>query len=338
VHVQPGGQRFATGGGDTTVKVWSLAAALDARHEENAAAPKLLATLTEHNGSVNAVRFSPSGRQLASGSDDAMACIYELRPGAGGGVLGGEANVENWRIRLVLRGHSSHVVDVAWSPDGGRLATAALDSTVIVWDAATGQAVTTLRAHTSFVKGVAWDPVGTYLATQSEDKSVAVWRADDWSLVATVRAPFARIVTATFAARLAWAPDGQHLLAGNSYQGATHAAVAVPRGAWDDPAQYLLVSGHGGAVVAAAFCPRLMRLPGPAGGPPSEELSAVFALGGQDKRVTVWAAAAQRPLFCGSRLFRSQVVDLAWTPDGRCLLACSSDGELTGGGTRARTV
>ncbi len=284
--------------------------------------------MTDHNGPVNVVRFSSSGKYLASGSDDGIACIFELRSGAGGGVLGGESNIENWRTRHILRGHSSHVVDLGWSHDDTRIATASLDSTVGIWDVATGSRLATLRAHTSFVKGVAWDPVGTYLATMSEDRSVAVWRTDDWSLVATVSAPFERMVTATFACRLSWSPDGRYLLAGNSFQGATHAAVAVPRESWDKPEDYLLVSGHGGAVVATAFNPKLFRVPPLGGGPPSEELSAVFAIGGQDKRVTVWASAANRPIFCGSRLFKSQVLDLAWTPDGMALLASSSDGTV----------
>ncbi|KAG7673463.1 hypothetical protein Ndes2526B_g03087 [Nannochloris sp. 'desiccata'] len=328
LHVHPNGSRFATGGADHKVKFWSLLPALDARQENNTSVHKLLATMTDHNGPVNVVRFSFSGKYLASGSDDGIGCIFELRSGAGGGVLGGESNIENWRTRHILRGHSSHIVDLGWSHDDTRIATASLDSTVGIWDAATGSRLATLRAHTSFVKGVAWDPVGTYLATMSEDRSVAVWRTDDWSLVATISAPFERMVTATFACRLSWSPDGRFLLAGNSFQGATHAAVAVPRESWDKPEDYLLVSGHGGAVVATAFNPKLFKVPPLGGGTPSEELSAVFAIGGQDKRVTVWASSANRPIFCGSRMFKSQVLDLAWTPDGMSLFASSSDGTV----------
>lgn len=284
--------------------------------------------MTDHNGPVNVVRFNSSGRFLASGSDDGIACVFELRPGAGGGVLGGEANIENWRVKHILRGHSSHVVDLGWSPDDTRIATASLDSTVGIWDAATGSRIATLKAHSSFVKGVAWDPVGTYLATISEDKSVAVFRTDDWSLVATVTEPFDRMVTATFACRLSWSPDGRFLLAGNSFQGATHAAVAVPREAWDKPEEYLLVSGHAGAIVATAFAPKLFRVPPLGGGAPGEDLSAIFAVGGQDKRITVWSSSANRPIFCGARLFKSQVLDLAWTADGMTLLASSSEGTV----------
>ena len=96
-----------------------------------------------------------------------MICIFEHKPGPGGSTLGGGgANVENWRTRAVLRGHSNNVVDLGWSPDDSLLASASLDNAVCIWDVASGQRLHTLDYHTSFVKGLAWDPVGTYLATQ----------------------------------------------------------------------------------------------------------------------------------------------------------------------------
>lgn len=68
IHVQPrGGARFATGGTDQKVKVWALYSALDAKQEHAPGASKLLATLVDHTGPINVVRFSHNGRFLASG-------------------------------------------------------------------------------------------------------------------------------------------------------------------------------------------------------------------------------------------------------------------------------
>ncbi|KDD72359.1 hypothetical protein H632_c3459p0, partial [Helicosporidium sp. ATCC 50920] len=365
VTVQPRGPRFATGGGDGRVKVWSLPHALDAE-VENGPTPPLLAALVEHDGPVNVVRFSPflssqAPQRLASGSDDGMACVFELRAGPGACTLGSEApNVENWRLRCVLRGHANHVVDLAWSADGDRLATASLDGTAGLWCASTGARLRSLGEHASFVKGVAFDPVGSYLATQSDDRSVAVWRLEDGSLVARVTQPFSQIISSTFATRLAWSPDGQSLLAVNSYQGATHAAVLIRREQWTKAKEYLLVAGHAGSVVAAAFCPLLFDrqgvgeeegggrgsegdqaapvLPGSdenaaengeprpasakASEPPGQQpLDAIFALGSQDRSLTVWAAGCAQPIFCASKLFRGQALDLAWASSGYALLA-----------------
>ena len=97
VDVHPSGIRFATGGGDARVRVWSLAPLLDAGAEA-AGAPRALATLTDGVGAVNALRFSPDGARLAAGSDRGAACIYELRgvaapggAGGGGAPLSGDA-------------------------------------------------------------------------------------------------------------------------------------------------------------------------------------------------------------------------------------------------------
>ena len=315
---------LCAGGGDGNVKVWSLATALDAAKEASSA-PKLLSTLTDHNGQVNIVRFAPHASLLASGSDDFTAVIYELHDGPGGGVLGGEVNLENWRTKFLLRGHTSNVVDLSWSPDGGLLATASLDNSVIVWDTNTGKQVKTITHHKSFVKGVAFDPVGTYLATYSDDKSVVIWKRDDWSIAGIITHPYRQMMSTTFAVRLSWSPDGTYVMMGNSFQGSTHVAVAVPREGWDDKDKYLLICGHRGAVVSPSFSPKLYHVPPLGGGKPAELLTAVFALGSYDGKVSVWAASTSRAYFVGKQFFSAQVLDVAWTPDGRAVLACSAD-------------
>jgi WD40 repeat protein len=65
---------------------------------------------------------------------------------------------------------------VAFSPDGQRLASASVDKTVKVWDAATGQEVLTLKGHTGAVSSVAFSPDGTRLASAGAG-GVKVWDA-----------------------------------------------------------------------------------------------------------------------------------------------------------------
>ncbi|PSC72094.1 HIRA isoform X1 [Micractinium conductrix] len=330
VHVQAGGARFATGGADSQVRVWSMAPVLDAR-KEGSGAPLALATLSDHSSTVNTARFSKNGRWLASGSDDRMICIYEHRPGPSGSTLGGgAANIENWKTKLVLRGHSNNVVDLGWSPDDKLLASCSIDNSVCIWDGTDGRRLHTIDYHTSFVKGLAWDPVGSYLATQSEDKSVAIWRCDDWTCAAKITAPYSKLVTSTFSTRMSWSPDGSFLATGNSYQGSSHAGVVVSRGRWTEDKEHMLVCGHQGCVVSTAFNSRLFRVPKKDGAPGEVEakLSGIFALGSQDRRITVWATGAGTPLLVAKKFFKSQVTDLAWSPDGYTLLAASSDGTV----------
>lgn len=142
VDVHPDGTRFASGGGDHRVKIWSMepfresasavresTAATSTREggaPSNGNVPKLpqvqgdvpvLAVLPQHTGSIQCVRWSHGGRYLASASDDTYVLIWELRPGATSSAPFGTTeapNVENWARVWGLRGHTMDVLDCAW--------------------------------------------------------------------------------------------------------------------------------------------------------------------------------------------------------------------------------
>ena len=78
---------------------------------------RILATLRDHFGSVNCVRWAKHGRHIASGSDDQVILIHERRPGSGTSEFGsGEPpDVENWKVVMTLRGHTADVVIICTS-------------------------------------------------------------------------------------------------------------------------------------------------------------------------------------------------------------------------------
>ena len=71
--------------------------------------------------------------------------------------------IENGRVR-----------SVAWGPDGKNIASGSNDKTIKVWNAQTGQCVSTLTVG-SPVYSVAFSPDGTKLASGSFDKTVRIW-------------------------------------------------------------------------------------------------------------------------------------------------------------------
>lgn len=97
------------------------------------------------------------------------------------------------RAQRSLLGHEGAVTDVAFSPDGTRVATASVDGTAIIWDVAKGSEVFTLRqlegqaalAETVElpdvvnldVYSVSYNSEGTLLVTSSGDGSAVVWDA-----------------------------------------------------------------------------------------------------------------------------------------------------------------
>ena len=67
-----------------------------------------------------------------------------------------------------------HIIDIAYSPDGTRLAVA---SSIGIWvyDAATGEALDLITGHTGWVASVSFSSDGTTFASGDEDGTVRLW-------------------------------------------------------------------------------------------------------------------------------------------------------------------
>ncbi len=148
-----------------TVSVWAMGQRQTAQRQADVATARQLAAqaapLADRQPlsllvSLESLRVAPTNEALAS----LLPGLLEPRPN---------------HVRS-LTGHTGSVRGVAFSPDGGMLATASFDGTVRLWDPATGQQLgQPLTGHTGWVRGVAFSPDGGMLATASDDVTVRLW-------------------------------------------------------------------------------------------------------------------------------------------------------------------
>lgn len=130
----------------------------------------LEATLGSTNGENDAIAFDPAQAWLATA--DAQGGVYIFNTHSG-------QLIKSWR------GPSGVINDIAFSPDGARLATVSgvlfqevlqpKDTSLRVWDPATGEQAAVFTESSRSVPGVAFSPDGAWVADGSFDGTVHIW-------------------------------------------------------------------------------------------------------------------------------------------------------------------
>ncbi|KAF3315864.1 hypothetical protein TWF173_003061 [Orbilia oligospora] len=96
---------------------------------------------------------------------------------------------EQWSAVLqTLEGHTDSVISLAFSANGGLLASGSCDCTIRIWDVATGALLHIFRGHKDAVRDVIFYTVDgdEFVASASDDKTVKVWSVATGVLVQTL--------------------------------------------------------------------------------------------------------------------------------------------------------
>lgn len=123
------------------------------------------------------VAFSPDGELVASGGGGALRYLFLHYTATGQEVFG------------VYTG--TYISDVAYSPDGGIIATSGTDNNIKLWDTANGTLVRTLSGHIDDVSCIAFSPDGAMLVSgaggwdEPGESTIKLWRVSDGRLLQT---------------------------------------------------------------------------------------------------------------------------------------------------------
>ena len=123
-----------------------------------------LTVLEGFNKSIYSVAYSPDDSILVTGSEDAIARIWDSK---------------NGKLLHVLKGHDDVIEAVAFSPGGERIATGSGDKTVHIWNAQDGKNLAVLKGHEDEINSLVFDTTGDRLVTTSFDKTARIWNLAD---------------------------------------------------------------------------------------------------------------------------------------------------------------
>ncbi|MCA8994398.1 MAG: WD40 repeat domain-containing protein [Planctomycetaceae bacterium] len=302
--------------------------------QDNSIDPDL--TISHRRSAVRSIAYSPDGSLIASGGQDNTLRIW---------------NASNGHQVFSLKGHTHTITVVKFSVHGKWIASGSSDRTVRIWDVETGQQFRLLTANQSDVRDIAFSPNGTRIASVGvDDRTLHVWNifSDQEAFSITGPREWQGLESVAFS------PDDKWLALG-TYNGTVQICDAttgeqrrtiakdmgVIRGLDFSPdSAQLAVSGAAITVWDVVADKQIAKFD-----IPGMRFDVTFSPDGQriaactsDAYLAEWDVASQRQTisldvphldhlgFVSKGI--NYVYEVAYSPNGQQLAACSSDGEI----------
>jgi WD40 repeat protein len=161
--------------------------------------------LSGHNASVTSVKFSKSGKYVASGEGGEEVISKSIKIW----------DVSSGNCIQTINGGGGDIQSIDFSPDESRIVTGSTDKSIKIWNVSDGRLIQQFQIlHSSYISSVKFNNSGDKIVSSgSYDGTVIIWNANTGASLYKIKVSNKKISEAVFS------PDGKYVVCGNNDSG-----------------------------------------------------------------------------------------------------------------------